>query len=328
MPGATVHDVSLLKRVPPAVLFVGVASCWGLNSVAMRVAGRYVPPLTVAAVRSVVGGVLLLALARSQKASWPRGKQEWVPLAALAFFMTGLTTACLFLAAKNAPAGLVSIFTNTMPLFVAMLAPALLQERITSRVMFGVSVGLVGAVVVAWRAIAGEVRPIGVFYGLAGAFASAFGSVLYKRYPLPRLDRTMVIGVQLAISSLVLGVLAIPDDRSNMQVRWQLVVSFVYLAVVGLALSFVMYSELISRASAMQTSAVSYLATVVGVLAGAVLLHERLSWLVLIGGVIAIAGVAIVQTAQYRDRLNEQIETARSKVPTNPAGLPAQKAEP
>jgi drug/metabolite transporter (DMT)-like permease len=87
-----------------------------------------------------------------------------------------------------------------------------------------------------------------------------------------------------------------------MQMRWQLVLSFVYLAVVGLALSFVMYSELISRATAMQTSAVSYLATVIGVLAGAILLRERLSWLVLVGGVIAIAGVAIVQTSQYRDR--------------------------
>ncbi len=291
-----------MKRVPPAVLFVGVASCWGLNSVAMRVAGRYVPPLTVAAVRSVVGGLLLLTLARSQKATWPKGKQEWIPLFALAFFMTGLTTACLFLAAKNAPAGVVSIFTNTMPLFVAMMAPTLLKERITSKVMFGVSIGLLGAIVVAWRAIAGEVRPIGVFYGLAGAFASAFGSVLYKRYPLPRLDRTMVIGVQLAMSSLVLGILAIPDDRSQMQMRWQLVISFVYLAVVGLALSFVMYSELISRATAMQTSAVSYLATVIGVLAGAILLRERLSWLVLVGGAIAIAGVAIVQSGQAREK--------------------------
>jgi drug/metabolite transporter (DMT)-like permease len=294
--------VPFLKRVPPAVLFVGVASCWGLNSVAMRVAGRYIPPLTVAAVRSVVGGVLLLSLARARKALWPKGKEEWIPLFALAFFMTGLTTACLFLAAKNAPAGLVSIFTNTMPLFVAMMAPTLLKERITSKVMVGVSVGMFGAIVVAWRAIAGEIRPIGVFYGLAGAFASAFGSVLYKRYPLPRLDRTMVIGLQLAMSSVVLGVLAIPDDRSHMELRWQLVLSFVYLAVVGLALSFVMYSELISRASAMQTSAVSYLATVIGVLSGAVLLRERLSWLVLVGGVIAIAGVAIVQTAQLRDR--------------------------
>jgi drug/metabolite transporter (DMT)-like permease len=182
------------------------------------------------------------------------------------------------------------------------MAPTLLKERISSKIMLGVSVGMLGAVVVAWRAIAGEVRPIGVFYGLAGAFASALGSVLYKRYPLPRLDRTMVIGVQLAMSSVVLGVLAIPDDRSQMKFRWQLALSFVYLAIIGLALSFVMYSELISRASAMQTSAVSYLATVIGVMAGAVLLKERLSWLVLVGGVIAIVGVAIVQTAQLRER--------------------------
>lgn len=32
-----------------------------------------------------------------------------------------------------------------------------------------------------------------------------------------------------------------------------------------------------------------------GVVFGAVLLHERLSWLTLVGGAIAIAGVAVVQ---------------------------------
>jgi probable blue pigment (indigoidine) exporter len=291
---------SLLTRIPPAVLFVGVATCWGMNTVAMRVAGRYVPPLTVATVRSIVGGIVLLSLARARGSAWPKGKQEWLPLALLATLMTGITTAALFLAAKNAPAGLVSIFSNTMPLFTALFAPIFLKEIVSRQMAIGLAVGLCGTVIVAWRAIEGQIRPLGVVFGLLGAVGSALGSVMYKRYPLVRLDRMMIIGIQLAISSVVLGLLAVPDDRSNMQLRWQLVLSFVYLSLIGLALSFVMYSELISRASALQSSAVSYLATVIGVVAGAILLRERLSWLVLVGGVIAIAGVAVVQTAQLR----------------------------
>jgi drug/metabolite transporter (DMT)-like permease len=271
-----------------------------MNTVAMRVAGRYVPPLTVATARSIVGAIVLLSLARSKGSVWPRGKDEWVPLALLATLMTGITTAALFLAAKNAPAGLVSIFSNTMPLFTALFAPMFLSERVSQRMAVGLGIGLCGTVLVAWRAIEGQIRPIGVFFGLLGAVGSALGSIMYKRYPLPRLDRTMIIGIQLAISSIVLGILAIPDNRSHMQLRWQLVLSFVYLSLIGLALSFVMYSELITRATAMQSSSVSYLATVVGVVAGALLLGERLSWLVLAGGVIAIAGVAVVQTAQLR----------------------------
>ncbi len=293
---------SLIQRVPPVVLFVGVACCWGLNSVAMRVTGRSVPPLTVATARAVVGGVILLALARRHGASWPRGREEWTGLAWIAVLMTGISTAGLFLAAKNAPAGVVSIFTNTMPLFTAMLAPLLLSERVTSRVLLGLGVGMCGTVIVAWRAIEGNTRPAGIVYGLIGASTSALGSIMYKRHPMPRLDRLMVVGMQLALSSIVLGILASPDNRSHMTFPWTFTLSFVYLAVIGLALSFVMYSELLSRTTTMQSSSTAYLATVLGVFFGAMFLRERLSGLVLFGGAITIGGVAIVQLGQSRGK--------------------------
>ncbi len=291
---------SPITSAPIAVLFVGVAACWGMNTVAMRVAGRTAPPLSVATVRSVLGGLVLLAIARRRGAAMPSGRQEWLGLGTIAFFMTGLSTAALFLAARNAPAGLNSIFANTMPLFTAMLAPVLLNEKVTRRVAIGLGIGLSGTVIVAWRAIHGEVRPIGIIFGITGAIGAAIGSIMYKRFPLPRLDRLMIVAMQLLMSSVVLGVVAIPDDRSNMQFPWRFVLAFTYLAVIGLALSFVMWSELLSRATSMQSSSVAYLATVFGVLFGAVLLGERLSWTVLVGGVIAIAGVAIVQIGQTR----------------------------
>ena len=268
-----------------------------MNTVAMRVGGRYVPPLTIATARSVCGGAVLLVIARRAKADWPRGRTEWTAIARIALLMTGLSTACLFLAARNAPAGLVSIFSNTMPLFVALFAPILLSEHVSRRAALGLAVGLGGTVIVAWRAIEGEIKVAGVVFGLLGALTAALGSVMYKRHALPRLHRIMVVAIQLLMSSVVLGVLAAPDDRSHMTFPWQFVLSFVYLSLLGLALSFVFWSELLSRASGLQASAVAYLATVLGVLFGAVLLNERLSWAVLVGGVIAIAGVALVQSA-------------------------------
>ena len=286
-----------LARVPTAVLFGGVAGFWAMNTVAMRVGGRYVPPLTIATARSVCGGAVLLVIARRAKADWPRGRSEWTAIARIALLMTGLSTACLFLAARNAPAGLVSIFSNTMPLFVALFAPILLSEQVSRRAATGLAVGLCGTVIVAWRAIEGEIKVVGVVFGLLGALTAALGSVMYKRHALPRLHRIMVVAIQLLMSSVVLGILAAPDDRSHMTFPWQFLVSFVYLSLLGLALSFVFWSELLSRASGLQASAVAYLATVLGVLFGAVLLDERLSWAVLVGGVIAIAGVALVQSA-------------------------------
>ena len=286
---------SVLVAVPTLVLFVAVASFWAMNTVAMRVAGRSVPPLTVAACRSVIGAVVLLAVARGQRADRPRGRAEWLGIAAIAIPMTGLSTAFLFLAARNIPAGLVAILVNTMPLFVAVLAPLLLREATAPRAVVGIAIGLGGTVLVAWRAITGEIRPLGIVFGVIAAATSALGSVMYRRFPLPRLDRTMVVAVQLIMSSVLLALMAAPDDRSHMRFPWTFWLSFIYLSLLGLALSFVLFAELLRRASGLQASAVAYLATVLGVVFGAVLLHERLSWLTLVGGAIAIAGVAVVQ---------------------------------
>lgn len=286
---------SALARVPTAVLFVAVASFWGMNTVAMRVAGRTVPPLSVAAVRALIGGLVLTLIARRRGASWPTTRQQWVQIAAIAVPMTGLSTAFLFLASRNIPAGLVSILSNTMPLFVAVLATLVLGERVTSRIALGLAVGLLGTVIVAWRAIEGEIRGVGILYGVLGAATAAIGSVMYKRFPLPGVDRLMAVAMQLLISCVLLAIMAIPDDRSNMRFPTTFIISFVYLALLGLAVSFVCFSELVSRGTGMQASAVAYLSTVLGVLFGAVFLHERLSWSVLVGGVVAIGGVALVQ---------------------------------
>jgi drug/metabolite transporter (DMT)-like permease len=294
-------DASTARRtlvgVPTWVIFLTVAGCWGMNTVAMRVVSRYGPPLSVATARAIVGGLLLVAIARFQKADWPRGKAEWIGIASIALFMTGLSTACMFLASKNAPAGVNSILSNTMPLFLAVLAPTFLSEKVTTRTIFGLAIGLCGAALVAWRAIHGNIKPIGVAFGVAAAFGSAVGSILYRRMPLPRLNRLMVVGMQLLLSSVILGLLAVPDNRSQMRFPWQFWLNFIYLSLIGLALSFVCFSELLQRVTGMQAGSAAYLSTFVGVLGGAILLGETLSPLVLLGGVIAIVGVAIVQSA-------------------------------
>lgn len=270
--------------------------------VAMRVAGRQVPPLTVAASRSLVGGLVLLALARRKGARLPNTPDEWKSIAAIALMMTGMSTAFIFLAAKNAPAGLASILTNTMPLFVAILAPILLKETVSLKSGIGLLLGLAGAVIVAWRAIEGDVKPAGVIFGILGAVTAALGGIMYKKFPLPGVDRLMVVAVQLLMSCVVLTLAALPENRSHMTFRWTFWLSFVYLSLLGLATSFVFFSELISRGSSLQASAVAYLSTFLGVLFGALFLKERLSASVLIGGAIAIIGVAIVQAPSRTPR--------------------------
>jgi drug/metabolite transporter (DMT)-like permease len=289
-----------VRRVPVPVLFVAVAFCWAMNSVVMREVRQYGPVLSIAAIRGLIGAVVLLVLARRAKADWPRGRQEITGVVLAGLSMTGLSTAFLFLGARRLPAGLVSIFSNTMPLFTAVLAALFLAQPLSARVSVGLLVGMAGTVLVAWRSLHGDVDALGVVYGLSGAFFAAVGAILYKKFPLPRLDRRMSVGCQLVVSTVVLALMSVPDDRSTFHVRPMFFVLLAYLSLIGLALSFVMFSALVSRASVMLSGSVAYLAMVLGVALGALLLHERLSVLEIVGAFVTLIGVALVQFALMR----------------------------
>jgi drug/metabolite transporter (DMT)-like permease len=99
--------------------------------------------------------------------------------------------------------------------------------------------------------------------------------------------------------TLLLGVVAAPhfDALHPLQFDWRIIVSLLYLGVLGTALAFVWYYMSVKKVGASATSIFNNLVPVFGVAISVALLGEALLPSMLIGGAIAIAGVMMVSRA-------------------------------
>ena len=291
------RDEGVLARVPVAVLIVGCSLVWGSNFVAIKEALHYTTPLVMGAGRALIGGTLLVAIGWARGLRLPRRPADLKAIAWVAFHMTTLSTAFLILSVSRLPAGLASLLGNTMPLFMVVLAVPMLGELPHARSLMGMAIGFVGTTIIALPAIHGETSPLGVLYCLLAVLTWASGSIIYKRADLGHIDPVMVVGVQLWFSAAGLAVVAgLLEDWGDTRFTVKGVAVFLYLACIGLAFVFLLWAAVLRRATAMQASASAYLVPVVGVISGAVLLGEKLTMTELFGGVLVLAGVAVIST--------------------------------
>ena len=87
------------------------------------------------------------------------------------------------------------------------------------------------------------------------------------------------------------------DALHPTQFDWRMIVSLLYLGVLGTALAFVWYYMSVKKVGASVTSIFNNLVPVFGVAISVALLGETLLPSMLIGGAIAIAGVMMVSRA-------------------------------
>jgi O-acetylserine/cysteine efflux transporter len=278
------------------VTTVLVTAVWGIAFVGLKVVVAHGPPLTLAGARFVLGGALLVPLAHRRALAPPPPGRRRRPLSRREVVVVGLlqTTALYglgFLGVQRTTAGASALLLNTNPVMVAVLAWPMLGEALTGSSVLGGFLALAGVAAVSFRSGLGS--PAGIVLLLGGALAWASASIVVKRMgpvDLMRLScgQMLVGGAPL----LVVGILAehqVPHLTAA-ALGW-----FAFLVVPATAMNFVLWFGLLERYSATAMTTWLFLIPVFGVLAGAVLLHEPLSWRVGAGGLLVVAGVLLSQ---------------------------------
>lgn len=277
------HADLLLTALAPAV--------WGSTYVVttqMLPAGY---PLTVALLRALPAGLLLLLLVRQlpSGAWWPRT----LLLGALNF---SVFWALLFVAAYRLPGGVAATLGAMQPLFVIVLARLALGSPIRSLAVIGALAGLFGVALLVLTPKA-TLDPIGIAAGLCGAVSMALGTVLSRRWqpPVPALTFTAwqltAGGLLLLPAALLLEPALPPPTLLN-------VTGIAYLGLIGAALTYLLWFRGIARLEPSVVSSLGLLSPVTAVLLGWALLHQDLSPAQMAGMLIVVASVWLSQRAQ------------------------------
>lgn len=199
----------------------------------------------------------------------------------------------------SVPAATASLLVNVAPIFTALLAAALLGERLTAMGWCGVLVGFAGAGLIAVAA-GGGVRLSGgalLVLGAAAAQATFFVSqkALLRRYgSLAVTAWAMGLGAAMALP-LAPGLAA---DVNTAPTTALLAVGF--LALGASALGFLTWAYAVARVDVTAAASTLYAVPPVAALVGWVALGEVPSPLTAVGGAIALAGVAVMSASRSR----------------------------
>jgi drug/metabolite transporter (DMT)-like permease len=265
----------------------------------IKIALRGLSPTQVVLGQLVTGAAVLVAVVALRRLRLPRTPAVWGHLAVMAT-VGGIAPYFLFSwGEQHIASSLAGVLNATTPLVTLLLVLALRSERITGARVAGIVLGLVGVLVLAapWRSQHGDSSIMGIGACLLAASCYAVGYVYARRFLTSRGIAPLLLATgQLGIGALVLGVAAPVVLRQPMILSPGIVAAVLMLGVLSTDAAYVLNYRLIQDEGAAAASTANFLIPVVAVTLGVVLLAEPMSWNLIVGAVIVLAGVALADS--------------------------------
>ena len=302
------------NRLVLATVFL-VAILVGANFTILKFALDHTTPMLLASMRTVVGGTFLIGFALLRGERLPRRPDDLRNIFVVSLSITTVSSALLVFGVNRVPAGVASLMSSTMPMFTAVLSALLLGAAVSRVAGIGLGIGLAGTVILASPSLSGDTAAIGIISLAVSALAWAFGTVYMKWRDFSRVSPVMLVGVQLAMSAVVLVPFALIVEGTA-ETEWTigLLGPVLYAAIPANAVTFALMATIVSRATPTQASATAYLIPVFGVFFGWLIRDEVLGAAEVIGGALVVTGVYVLVTSNAR-RVEKALPSA-SRVDT------------
>ncbi len=242
-------------------------------------------PVTVAAMRALLGGVLLLMLARQLPSGiW------WLRSLVLGALNFSLFLSLLFVATYRLPGGVAATVGAIQPLLVALLAPVLLGTPLRVRSVIAGLAGIAGVGLLVLGPESG-LDGLGIAAALGAAASMAIGNILARRWR-PSVSMLTLTAWQLCLGGLLLVPLVPLFDPAIPLPNASNLLGLAWLSVIGGALTYTLWFRGIGRLSPVIVSSLLFLSPLTAVLLGWVFLGQSLN-------VVQLVGVAVICTSVW-----------------------------
>src|SRR5215471_16911635 len=276
---------------------------WGFNQVATKLAIHDIPPVTQAAIRSVVASLLICVWCRMR--GIPLLKHDgtlWYGLAAGLLF--AIEFILIFQGLLYTTASRATLFIYLAPFFVVLGARIVLPaDRFGIAQWLGLTLSFAGMVIafgvptpaVDPRQLTGDVMMVGA------ALFWAATTLTIKASPLTRVSAEKVMLYQLVVSAPIMAVVAfLIGDRVTHIPSALALGALAYQTVWVVSVTFVIWFALIARFSASRLSAFTFLTPLFGVAAGHFVLGEPLTPAFAAAVALVAVGLLLVNRSRYR----------------------------
>lgn len=264
-------------------------------------------PITMAALRALPAGLLLLLFARRL----PQGVW-WLRVIVLGALNFTLFWTLLFVAAYRLPGGVAATVGAVQPLIVVFLAALILGRAVEAMSVAAAALGVVGVgflVLGSGHAL----DALGLLAGLGGALSMAAGTVLTRKWQ-PSVSLLTFTAWQLTAGGMLLVPLAMLLEPPLPVLAFQNIVGTIYLGLIGAALTYVLWFKGISRLDPAAVSALGFLSPLSAVVIGWMALGQALTIWQMTGAAIVLTAVALAQRGGRAPSFKSSVLTSNERI--------------
>lgn len=283
---------------------------WASAFVAIRYADRELSPGALALGRLLVGSLALGLLVLVRREPLP-GRRQLAGIAVCGVLWFGLYNVSLNAAETRIDAGTAAMLVNVGPILIAIFAGVILREGFPSRLFAGCLVSFAGAVVIGLATSRhGLHEVLGAVLCVVAAFAYA-GGVVAQKPVLRHASPLMVTWLACTIGAVSCLPYAGTLVRQIGHAGSSTIVWTIYLGVAPTAIGFVTWAYALARTTAGRMGVTTYLVPPLALFLGWVFLGEVPPLLVLPGGALCLAGVALARMTRRSSRVAYAAPPAR-----------------
>lgn len=255
---------------------------WGASFMAVSVALNDMGPMSIAAVRILIGALSVLALIRVMGISLPslssgEGRIIWLAAAGMGFFSNALPFTLLSWGQTYVNSGFAGVCMAIVPLFVLPLSHVFVpEERMTFRRTLGFSVGFVGVLVLigldAFASAGTDFESLARIACLAASLCYAIGAIITRL--CPQVNMLSLSAAALICGSAMIVPVALWQEGVPSLPSTTPLLAILYLGIFPTAVAQILLVQVARSAGPSFLATVNYQVPVWSVIFGALLLSE------------------------------------------------------
>jgi drug/metabolite transporter (DMT)-like permease len=265
---------------------------WSSAFVVIRFVGETLSPGAMAFTRLAAGAVVLVIIALRYRRPFPRGRALALVIGYGLLWFAGYTV-LLNWAEQHLDAGTAALLVNFAPILVAIFAGLFMGEGFPKPLVIGILIAFAGVLLIALGGSGGSHNDkLGIILGLITAVLYAAG-VLMQKVALRTVDAITATWVG-CLAGLIATVPFAPqavDELSDASAG--AITGVIFLGIGPTAIAFLTWAYALTRTDAGKMAATTLAVPAIAIALSWLFLGEVPTLLGLIGGAMALGGVAI-----------------------------------
>jgi drug/metabolite transporter (DMT)-like permease len=279
---------------------------WGGTYLGIRVGVETIPPLLLAGVRYLSAGLILFPIALRNgtpelRAADRPTRAAWVACGAIGLLLLLGGNGLVSVGERTVPSGFASLLVATVPLWLLVMDAALTRKWLGWLPLTGLLAGLGGVALLAGLGDGGSASGAsgaGIAIILFASVCWALGTILSGRLKALPQRPLLATAMQMLAGGAIITALAAATGEFNgfqlSQVSLRSWLALLYLIGPGSILALSAYGIAVRSLPTSTVATYAYVNPVVAVILGTLILSEKLTPMMLLGGALIVAAVALI----------------------------------